>query len=179
METSTMIIVAAVILVGIGVAYFVSYRKDKKSESLVLSPDKPQDSSNKSQDVNSRQLQLAAYERLVILADRIALPNLISRVSQPNLSKIEMQQLLTQSIRQEFDYNLSQQIYVSNAAWDAVRNLKEQNIHVVNQVAAILPAEATGLDLNKNLIDLIMQQPQGSMHTMVQEALSYEAKKLM
>jgi hypothetical protein len=42
-----------------------------------------------------------------------------------------------------------------------------------------LPAEATGLDLNKNLIDLIMQQPQGSMHTMVQDALSYEAKKLM
>jgi hypothetical protein len=167
-----MIIVAVVILVGIGIAYFVSYRKDKKEEATLLQP-------TKTQDVNSKQLQLAAYERLVILADRIALPNLISRVAQPNLSKTEMQQLLTQSIRQEFDYNLSQQIYVSTAAWDAVRNLKEQNIHVVNQVAAILPAEATGLDLNKNLIDLIMQQPQGSMHTMVQDALSYEAKKLM
>jgi hypothetical protein len=90
-----------------------------------------------------------------------------------------MQQLLTQTIRQEFDYNLSQQIYVSPAAWDAVRNLKEQNILIVNQIAAILPPTASSNDLNKHLIEFVMNQPQGSMHTMVQEALSYEAKKVM
>ena len=90
-----------------------------------------------------------------------------------------MQQLLTQAIRHEFDYNLSQQIYVSNEAWDAVRNLKEQNIHIINQIASILPAETSGVELNKKIVEFIMSQPQGSMHTMVQEALSYEARKLM
>ena len=90
-----------------------------------------------------------------------------------------MQQLLTQTIRQEFDHNLSQQIYVSADAWEAVRNLKDQNIHLINQVASVLPAEANGLDLSKKILDFVLNQPQGSMHTLVQEVISAEAKKLM
>jgi hypothetical protein len=90
-----------------------------------------------------------------------------------------MQQLLTQTIKQEFDYNLSQQIYVSAAAWDAVRNLKEQNIMIVNQLAAILPDDLNGAEFNKKIIEFVMNQPQGSMHSLVQEALSYEAKKIL
>jgi hypothetical protein len=124
-------------------------------------------------------MKLAAYERLVILAERISLPNVISRNNEPGLDKRSMQQLLTAVIRQEFDYNLSQQIYVSNEAWEAIRNLKEQNIHIINQLASILPNETSGQEFNKKIIEFIMSQPQGSMHTMVQEALSYEAKKLI
>ena len=124
-------------------------------------------------------MQLAAYERLVILADRIAIPNLISRSNQPGLSKTDMQQLLTQTIKQEYEHNLSQQIYVSADAWEAVRNLKDQNIHLINQVASVMPAEANGLDLNKKILDFVLNQPQGAMHTLVQEAISGEAKKLM
>ncbi|HTL10432.1 MAG TPA: hypothetical protein VL307_19290, partial [Chitinophagaceae bacterium] len=128
---------------------------------------------------NIHALQLTAYERLVILADRIAIPNLISRTSEPGLSKTQMQQLLTQTIKQEFDHNLSQQIYVSADAWEAVRNLKDQNIHLINQVASVLPAEANGLDLSKKILDFVLNQPHGSMHTLVQETISGEAKKLM
>ena len=127
----------------------------------------------------TQSLQLQAYERLVILADRIAIPNLVSRSNQPGLSKTDMQVLLNETIRQEFDHNLSQQIYVSKDAWEAVRNLKEQNIHLINQMASILPSEASGLDLNKKLLDFVVHQQNGSMHTLVQEALSYEAKKIM
>ena len=87
----------------------------------------------------SRQLQLQAYERLILLTDRIALPNLIHRVNQPGLDAREMQSLLTMSIRQEFEHNITQQIYVSAEAWDAVRNFKEQNLLVINQIASFLP----------------------------------------
>lgn len=172
MQTSTMIAIAVAIFAGLAILYLISYFKDKKGEIKL-----PKDKSTGSSETN--QLKLQAYERLVILADRIALPNLINRVNQAGLSKTDMQQLLTQTIRQEFDYNLSQQIYVSPAAWDAVRNLKEQNILIVNQIAAILPPTASSTDLNKHVIEFVMNQPQGSMHTMVQEALSYEAKKVM
>ena len=75
---------------------------------------------------STRPLQLQAYERLVILTERVALPNLVSRANQPGLSAREMQILMLESIKQEFEYNSSQQIYVSHVAWQAVNNLKEQ-----------------------------------------------------
>jgi hypothetical protein len=127
----------------------------------------------------SRQMQLAAYERLLLLTDRIALPNLIQRVNTPGLSARDMQLLLIQSIRQEFEHNVTQQMYVSPEAWDAVRNFKDQNMLIINQISSFLPEDATSTDLNKNLLDLLMQNPKASLQDVVSEALSYEAKKLM
>jgi hypothetical protein len=130
-------------------------------------------------DISTKQLQLQAYERLTLLTDRIAIPNLVNRSNQPGLSAKDMQMLLTQSIRQEFEHNITQQIYVSAEAWDAVRNLKEQNLLIINQVASYLPPDASGYDLNKSLLELVIQNPKSSLHNIVSEALSYEAKKLM
>lgn len=129
--------------------------------------------------IPSRQLQLQAYERLILLTDRIAMPNLIQRVNQPGLNAKEMQTLLTHSIRQEFEHNITQQIYVSPEAWDAVRNFKEQNLLIINQVASFLPPEASGSDLNRSLLDLLVQNPKASLQNIVSEALSFEAKKAM
>ena len=129
--------------------------------------------------IPARQLQLQAYERLILLTDRIAIPNLIQRVNQSGLSAREMQSLLTHSIRQEFEHNITQQIYVSPEAWDAVRNFKEQNLLIVNQVGSFLPEAATGNDLNRQLLDLLVQNPKASLQNVVSEALSYEAKKLL
>ena len=91
----------------------------------------------------------------------------------------QMKFLLTQSIKQEFEHNITQQIYVSPESWDAVRNFKEQNMLIINQVASFLPEEATGMDLNKSLLELIMQNPKTSLQNVVADALSYEAKKVM
>ena len=90
-----------------------------------------------------------------------------------------MQFLLTNNIRQEFEHNITQQIYVTAESWDAIRNLKDQNIHIINQVASYLPAEASGTDLNKHLLEMIVQNPKVSLHNVVSEVLSYEAKKVM
>ncbi len=166
-----MIILGAGLVVVLGGLYFYFYQKDKKS--MAEGPQQAPTSDS------TRALQLQAYERLVILADRIAIPNLVSRSNQPGLSKTEMQLLLVQVIKQEFEHNLSQQIYVSPEAWEAIRNLREQNIHLINQVASILPPDTTGTDLNKQLLDFVVHQQNGSMHSLVQEALSYEAKKIM
>ena len=124
-------------------------------------------------------LQLQAFERLVMLSERIAIPNLVSRSNQPGLGAKEMQRLLLESIKQEYEYNSSQQIYVSPVAWDAVKNLKDQNMLIINQVASSLPEGASGLDLNKKLMDFVMTQKKGNIHVIVLEALNFEAKKLM
>ena len=125
------------------------------------------------------RLRLQAYERITMLAERIALQNVLSRVPQPGMSIRQMQGAIIESIRQEYDYNISQQIYVSPEIWKAVNNLKEQNIYIVNQLAATLPSNATGLDLNKQIVDFLINNPKSSMHSMVLEAIAFEAKKLM
>ncbi len=89
-----------------------------------------------------------------------------------------MQSLLTLSIRQEFEHNITQQLYVSAEAWDALRNYKDQNMLIVNQVGSFLPEDATGNDLNRQLLELLMQNPKASLQNIVSEALSFEAKKL-
>ncbi len=127
----------------------------------------------------TRPLQLQAYERLVILTERIALPNLVSRANQPGLTAKEIQLLMLESIKQEFEYNSSQQIYVSPVAWQAVNNLKEQNMLIINQVAQTLPPDSRGYDLGKRIMEVIIAQDKKALHNIVLEALNYEARKLM
>jgi hypothetical protein len=133
----------------------------------------------------SRPLQLQAYERLVMLAERISIPNLVSRANQTTqgnqagLNARQMQLLLLDSVKQEYEYNTTQQIYVSPVAWEAVKNLKDQNMLIINQVGATLPPEATGLDMNRRLLEFTMNSKKGVLHEIVMEALNYEAKKLM
>jgi len=160
--TIVFIVVLAVVLIGSLIYIF----RSKSNET-----EKPKDNP-------ALQLQLQAYERLTLLVDRIALPNLIGRVSQGGLSAREMQLVLTKNIKEEFEYNISQQIYVSADAWTAVKNLKEQNLLVINQFANALPPHATGLDLNKLLLEFLMNDKKGSLHEVVSEVLSYEAKRL-
>jgi hypothetical protein len=171
MSTEMIIIMVIAIFVIVGGLYFYYYQKDKKEAKASMAAAQ--------QPGATTQIQLHAYERLVILAERIALPNLISRLNQPGVSARDMQHLLTHAVKEEFDYNLSQQIYVTPQSWEAIRNLKEQNILIINQIAATLPINANGLDLNKRVLEYVMSQPKGSLHTIVQEALSFEAKKVM
>ena len=127
----------------------------------------------------STPLQLQAYERLVLLTERIALSELINRLYQPGLSSLEMKQLLLDNIRQEFAYNTSQQLYVSQLAWDAVRNLKEQEIMLINQVYSTLQPTDPAAIFTKKILELEMAQPEGSLRELVTQTLNREAKKIM
>jgi hypothetical protein len=164
-----------VIAFTLGGALAYLFWKQRKEVKQALKQQEQQ----KSAPVATQPLQLQAYERLILLVDRIALPNLINRVNQSGISAREMQQLLIQNIRQEYEYNVTQQIYVTAESWEAVRNLKDQNILIINQVASFLPAEASGQDLNRSILEMLMQSPKASLHNVVADVLSYEAKKLM
>ena len=58
------------------------------------------------------KLRLQAYERITLLAERISLQNLLSRIPNAGLSSRQMQSSLIEAIKQEYDYNVSQQVYV-------------------------------------------------------------------
>jgi hypothetical protein len=164
-ETTISIVISIVALLIAILSFYIS--KNKKPQAAV------------EEKYNAVPLQLQAYERLTVLCERIAIPNLISRLNHPLANAKEMQALLIENIKQEFEYNSSQQIYVSKVAWDAVRNLRDQSILIINQVANVLPAEAKANDLNKQLLQVMINHEDAALHTIVLDALSYEAKKLM
>ena len=124
-------------------------------------------------------LQLQAYERLVLLVERISLPNLVGRMNHPHLSARELQVLLLENIKQEFEYNATQQIYVAQHVWQAVQNLKDQSMLIINQVANVMPPQATGHELSRQLMEVIMSQEEKALHTIVLDALNFEAKRLL
>ena len=162
----SLLVALAALLIALYAFYLVNELRKKKVKT-------------DSETYSSRPLQLQAYERLVMLAERIAIPNLVSRVNQPGLDARQMQILLLENIKQEFEYNTTQLIYVSPTAWEAVKNLKDQNMLIINQVGVTLPPNASGLDMNKRLMEFMMASKKGTLHEIVMEALNYEAKKML
>jgi hypothetical protein len=171
MSNNDLILYGGIFMVALVVIlYLFNWWKEKQGNRR--KPDIPQNSPTLS-------LRLQAYERLVLLAERIALPSLITRIPSGDLNVRQMQSVLIDQIKTEFEYNLSQQIYVAPPAWQAVSNLKEQNIYIVNQVANSLPPDAKGSELSRRIVDLLNADPQVSLHPIVLEALNFEAKKIM
>lgn len=167
LDSLNIIMIAGVVLIFVLFIAYGLFSKNKKQPVI-----------HKGDNI-ALQMQLQAYERLTILVDRIALPNLISRVSISDVSVMEMQVILTQNIKEEFSHNITQQLYVSADAWSAVKNLKEQNLLIINQYAKTLPPQATGLDLNKNLLEYCLQNKKGALHEVVNEVLNFEMKKTL
>lgn len=170
--TELVISVTFAVLMG-GTLAYLFWKKRKQAGQLMTALPK------KKVNESVLALQLQAYERLTLLAERIALPNLISRTHQPHATLKEMEALLTQQIRSEFEHNITQQIYVSGEAWEAVRNLIDQHLLIIHQVASYLPPPSTGADLNKAILEMVLNHPNASLHQVVSEVLRFEAKKLM
>ncbi len=165
MEASTLSLLISALALVVGFLAFLRTYREKTPVPV--------------QSFTTKPLQLQAFERLVILCERISLPALISRVNQPQLSARDMQLMLIETIKQEFEYNASQQIYVSQAAWEAVRNLRDQTLLIINTIARTLPAEASAHDLNKGLLEAILNQENAALHTFTLDTLNEEARRIL
>lgn len=98
-------------------------------------------------------IRLQAYERITLLLERITPNNMISRLNNPEFSAKDFQQILVSEIRQEFNHNLAQQIYLSNEAWAYVSGAVEDVISTINEAGSQLDDKAKGLDLAKLVLE--------------------------
>lgn len=95
----------------------------------------------------SLPVRMQAYERLVLLLERIEPAGLLVRTNSPGMNAAQLQSALNQTIRSEFEHNLSQQLYVSTKVWEMVRNAREETIKRINTAAMKLTPEASAADL--------------------------------
>ncbi len=124
------------------------------------------------------KLRLQAYERLTLYAERAGIKNLVPRMHTENSSARDFQLTLMQTLNSEYEYNVSQQIYVSPELWKAITKLRDQNIFIINQVASALPPDATSLDLSRALLDYA-SNANAEISKIVLDALQFEAKKIL
>jgi hypothetical protein len=102
-------------------------------------------------------IKLQAYERIVLFLERISLESMLLRVSTSDMTASQLHSALLTTIRSEFEHNLSQQIYMSQQAWEVTRNARSNMIKIINSEAEKLPPDATGLSLSKQLLEKIME----------------------
>ncbi|MCS7003825.1 MAG: hypothetical protein NZM38_00710 [Cytophagales bacterium] len=98
-------------------------------------------------------LRLQAYERMVIFLERIKPNHLITRLSDTDLDAIAFQSYLVMNIREEYNHNLSQQVYMSNEAWNLITVAYEEIISLINRSAEGLSSQNKAIDLAKNILD--------------------------
>lgn len=84
---------------------------------------------------NILPLRLQAYERLTIFLERIAPNQLLIRVAPYSDDVENYEKLLIQNIEQEFEHNISQQIYVTSDCWNMVNAAKNATIQIIRQAA--------------------------------------------
>ncbi len=143
--------IVLLILTCTGLFYFIRNYLEKREKCTRLS-------SLQVRADSLTPLRLQAYERFVLFLERSNPPALSMRMNHPELTAIQLQSLMVKTIREEFDYNLSQQLYISEGVWDKIRNAKEESISVVNQAVAGLPEGAMSGDLVTAIYTLHMQK---------------------
>ena len=98
-------------------------------------------------------IRLQAYERVVLLLERITPGNLLSRLSSSKYQAEEFHQILVHEIRNELNHNLSQQVYMSHRAWTQVISSVEQVISLINSSAEGVAKDARGIELARSIIE--------------------------
>ena len=77
-------------------------------------------------------LRLQAYERLALFCERISPENLLLRLRKSGMSGKDLQNLLLLAIKQEYDHNLTQQIYVSESLWNIIQLCKDRIMELIS-----------------------------------------------
>ncbi|MBC7627658.1 hypothetical protein [Ferruginibacter sp.] len=169
-DMQTILIIFGIVLVmllGI-LVYLMSEFKSLKATVDLKRPAAPDNS----------LLRLQAYERLTLLADRMSLKNLVTRMHDTQYSATELAAGLIETIRTEYEHNITQQNYVNPEVWKAVTNLKEQNIYIINELTASLPPDASALDFSRTILQYTTAD-NAELSSIVLSAIQYEVKKLI
>lgn len=103
-------------------------------------------------------LRLQAYERMCLFLERITPNQLLLRMSGSASNALEFQQILLREIREEFNHNLAQQVYMSEDAWENIKKAVNEVQALINQSARDVPAEAPANDLAKKIFERVIQQ---------------------
>lgn len=108
----------------------------------------------------SLPIRYQAYERLTLLLERMHPLQIVARNAASNISAKAYADQLAVEIDTEFQYNLSQQIYVSADIWQLILQVKMQIKVLLYEIAENLPETATAYDYTLAINKYLEETPQ-------------------
>lgn len=97
-------------------------------------------------------LRLQAYERLAMFCERISPENLIIRLKTQAMDSGQLKNVMILAVKQEFDHNLTQQIYISEKLWEIIVLCKNQIIEIISATSDI-DAQGNSNQFSNNLFN--------------------------
>jgi len=119
-------------------------------------------------------MRLQAYERMVLFLERITPQSMVFRVQKPGMNVLQLQTALLQNVRQEFEHNQAQQLYISNEAWSMAKTAKEELVRMINSAAAKVQPEEDATNLSKEIFSSMI----GSEKAITERALTVLKKDI-
>jgi hypothetical protein len=98
-----------------------------------------------------------AYERAILLMERLHPNSLVMRLNNPSLPATIMHTEFLKTIREEFDHNITQQLFISPIAWKVLRDSKEELVKLINLAASQVQENATAIELSAKIFELVAQ----------------------
>lgn len=99
--------------------------------------------------------RVEAYQRAILLMERIHPNSLIMRHHNPGLPAMAMQAKLMESIREEYEHNIAQQMFISTEAWDVVKKAKDETVKILNLAGNQMEPTSTAMDLASKVFELV------------------------
>jgi hypothetical protein len=147
-------------------AFFDQFEKQRKQELL----------NRTSNEIIPLKLQ--AYERLTLFLERIKPESMVIRVAQSGMTTYDLQRALNDAVREEFEHNLSQQIYVSAKAWAMVVAARQSMIQLITSTAMQNKSDALYIEYATDLLNEYASVNDDPV-TLALSFLEQEAKELM
>lgn len=100
-------------------------------------------------------VRLQAYERMILFLERISLSNLVMRMYNKGMSAKDLQAAMLKVIRDEYEHNMAQQLYISSRTWRLIKTAREETVKVINSCVEQLNDNSSGLELSQFIIELV------------------------
>lgn len=103
-------------------------------------------------------LRLQAYERLTLFCERITIPNLVLRLRAEDTTAANLRVAMLITIQQEFEHNITQQMYVSDQLWQIVQLARDEVVSVINIVSETIDPQADAREFSQALFDFLNEK---------------------
>jgi hypothetical protein len=122
--------------------------------------------------------RLQAYERLSLFCERIAVPSLMLRLREEEQSNAALRMAMLITIQQEFEYNITQQVYVSEQLWQIIKIARDNTVLDINGLYEQVDPRGSSKELAEVLLSQSESQSANSLNTAL-SAIKKEASLLM
>ncbi|MFA7274155.1 MAG: hypothetical protein WC044_09810 [Crocinitomicaceae bacterium] len=111
--------------------------------------------SQKKKATNFLSERMEAYQRSVLLLERIHPNSLVMRIHNPALPAMVFQSELIKAVREEFEHNVTQQLFISIEAWHLLKNAKDETVKIINVAGKQMNDTSMSTDLAAKIFEIV------------------------